>query len=124
MKVDHFHPIAMVATTGTAASKSDPTMMKAIYLAALRFDVANNVVSTSARLRKLSVDGFMAVTSQSRFLGNRSTVPWTICLWCKKQPAIISGLGWYPVVGDQFEVGDELWRVVNATAGYIRERVK
>ena len=48
--------------------------------------------------------------------------PWTVVLWCKKRPAIISGLDRYPVVGDQFDVGDEMWRVVDTTGSYICER--
>ena len=37
---------------------------------------------------------------------------------------MIEGLEHYPVVGDQFEVDGEIWRVVNATGSYICERVK
>ncbi len=30
--------------------------------------------------------------------------PWTVVLWRDRQPAILSGLDCYPVVGDRFEV--------------------
>jgi len=48
--------------------------------------------------------------------------PWTVVLWCDRQPAILSGLDRYPVVGDRFEVDGELWRVVDARQSYICER--
>jgi hypothetical protein len=31
--------------------------------------------------------------------------PWTVVLWRDLQPAILSGLDRYPLVGDRFEVG-------------------
>jgi len=34
--------------------------------------------------------------------------PWIMVLWCDRQPAILSGLDCYPVVGDRFEVDGEL----------------
>ena len=37
--------------------------------------------------------------------------PWTVVLWCDRQPAILSGLDRYPVVGDRSEINGELWRV-------------
>ena len=40
--------------------------------------------------------------------------PWTVVLWRDRQPAILSGLDRFPVVGDRFEVDGELWRVVDA----------
>ncbi len=35
--------------------------------------------------------------------------PWSVVLWCDRQPAILSGLDRYPVVGDRFEVDGEFW---------------
>jgi hypothetical protein len=48
--------------------------------------------------------------------------PWTVVLWRDRQPAILSGLDRYPVVGDRFEVSGELWWVVDARESYICER--
>jgi hypothetical protein len=48
--------------------------------------------------------------------------PWTVVLWRDRQPAIISGLDRYPIVGDRFVVNGELWRVVDARESYICER--
>jgi hypothetical protein len=45
-----------------------------------------------------------------------------VVLWRDRQPAIISGLDRYPLVGDRFVVGNELWRVVEARESYIYER--
>ncbi len=39
-----------------------------------------------------------------------------------QQPAILTGLDRYPVVGDRLEVNGELWRVVDARQSYICER--
>ena len=47
---------------------------------------------------------------------------WTVVLWRDQQPAILSGLDRYPVVGDRFEVGGELWRVVYARRSFDCER--
>jgi hypothetical protein len=41
--------------------------------------------------------------------------PWTVVLWRDQQPAILSGLDRYPVVGDRMVAGGELWRVVDAS---------
>jgi len=38
--------------------------------------------------------------------------PWNVCLWCEKQPAILTGLDRWPVVGDGFEVEGAMWWVV------------
>jgi len=43
-------------------------------------------------------------------------------IWRDWQPAILSGLDRYPVVGDRFEVNGELWRVVDARGSFICER--
>ena len=48
--------------------------------------------------------------------------PWTVVLWRDRRPAILSGLDRYPVVGDRFEVGGELWRVVEIYDRIICER--
>jgi hypothetical protein len=48
--------------------------------------------------------------------------PWAVVLWRDQQPAILSGLNRYPLLGDRFVVGGELWRVVYAKESYICER--
>ena len=48
--------------------------------------------------------------------------PWTVVLWFEKQPAIVTGLDRWPVVGDCFEVGGAMWWVVDARGSYICER--
>jgi len=41
--------------------------------------------------------------------------PWTVVLWRDRQPATLSGLDRFPMVGDRFEVGGELWRVTEVS---------
>ncbi len=48
--------------------------------------------------------------------------PWTVVLWCDRQPAILSGLDRWPAVSDCFEVAGEVWRVVDDSGNYTCTR--
>ena len=50
--------------------------------------------------------------------------PWTVVLWRERQPAILSGLDRYPVVGDRLEVDGELWRVVEISDRFLTGGVR